>query len=137
MVDFAMQAERLKWLGGVRIWNKRYHNTPPGTKYGGRPTILGNPFEVGKHGARGECCDMHQSWLITGRWRHIKDVDCPAATETLRAKVLEMIPSLRGQDLECWCWPNRCHMEVIAHMANGGRDLWAQVVTPQLSLSRL
>jgi len=121
--------ERTKALNGVKIWNKRNKNTPPYAKYCGRPTGYGNPFEVGRHGARGQCCDMFLAWLVIGDWRHINDVDCPAATEERRQWILSHVHELKGQDLECWCCDlydgmpmsrltNRCHCETLARLAN-------------------
>lgn len=80
--------------------------------------MWGNPFEVGKHGERGQCCDMFEAWLDTGDWRHINNVECPAATEEKRQWILSHIHELKGCDLECWCWPNRCHCITLAKRAN-------------------
>ncbi len=113
--------DRMKALGGVKIYNKRDRPAVPShVKYCGRPTMWGNPFEVGRHGTRDECCDMFEAWFDTGEWRHIKDVDCPPATEARRQWMIAHIQDLRGSDLECWCWPNRCHTETLANRANCG-----------------
>lgn len=98
---------------GIKIHNKKHKATPVHAKYCGRPGILGNPFEVGRDGTRGECCDKHAAWLDTG-----ENFGNPRATESLRQKVLLMIPTLKGQDLECWCAPERCHCIKLAQMAN-------------------
>ena len=118
MVGFDVMNKRIKLLGGVKIYNRRNRNTPRGVIYGGRPTILGNPFVVGRHGIQGECCNLFEAWLMTGQWRHIKDIDCPEATEDKRLAILTMLPELEGKDLECWCWPDRCHLETVAYLAN-------------------
>lgn len=115
----AIQPQPIEILG-IKIHNKKHSATPTHARYCGRPGILGNPFEVGKHGGRGQCCDMHAAWLDTGDWRHINNVECPAATEKRRQQVLLLIPTLKGQDLECWCAPDRCHCIKLAQMANGG-----------------
>jgi hypothetical protein len=112
-----LRANQLLLLG-IKIWNKRDRKTPPHAIYCGRPGLLGNPFEVGKHGNRNECCDMFEAWLDTGDWRHIRNVDCPAATEQRRQWILFHLFELKGKDLECWCWPLRCHCLVLAVRAN-------------------
>ena len=68
------------------------------SKYIGRPSIFGNPFEVGVHGTRDECCDM----FYTYAW------ETPA--------VLEAIQELdENEVLGCFCHPERCHgLEIIA-----------------------
>jgi hypothetical protein len=102
---------------GVKIHNKKHRATPTNAVYCGRPGVLGNPFEVGKDGVRGECCDKHAEWLDTGH-----NFGCAAATEKLRQQVLSLIPTLKGKDLECWCAPERCHCIKLAQMANGERQ---------------
>lgn len=108
-----IDAERVKRLGGVRIWNRRNGKAPFPTKYCGRPTILGNPFVVGQHGAQGECCYKYEQWLETGEDFGNKD-----ATESRRLLVLALIPTLKRLNLECWCWPDKCHTESLARRAN-------------------
>lgn len=113
--------DRLKRLGGVRIWNRRLHKTPAGVVYAGRPGTLGNPFAVGIHGERGECCFKFERWMITG-----VSFDNNIATEKKRLAILAMLPGLEHKDLECWCCelpspsmrPERCHTETIAWLAN-------------------
>ena len=99
---------------GIKIWNKKHKRTPLHARYAGRPGILGNPFEIGRDGTREEVCDKHAAWLDTGI-----NFGCTAATEDRRRAVLAMIPTLRHQDLECYCAPARCHCIKLAQMANG------------------
>lgn len=106
-------AARILLLGGVQIWNKRDRTTRRDVRYCGRPTGFGNPFEVGKHGTRDECCYKFEQWLETG-----EDFGNSAATSERRRWIIEHILELKGQDLECWCWPNRCHTETLANRAN-------------------
>ena len=69
---------------------------PEGAVYVGRPSIWGNPF-------RG-----------------------PGAVERYRSALLddptsgEMLETLRGADLVCWCPLDRpCHADVLLELANG------------------
>lgn len=109
--------------GGVEILNRQRPRTivvvgkQRPVKYVGRPITddnpFGNPFVVGKDGIRGECCDKHTKWLDTG-----DNSGNPRATEELRQHVLAKLPELAGHDLECWCYPNQCHAEKLASLAN-------------------
>ena len=105
--------KRIKALNGIKIWNKRNHNTPASARYCGRPTLYGNPFVVGVDGPRGTCCVKFDKWLDTG-----ENFGCLQATEFKRQWILSHISELKGLDLECWCWPDRCHCETLAIRAN-------------------
>jgi hypothetical protein len=35
-----------------------------------------------------------------------------------RPDLIARLPELRGKVLGCWCWPLRCHAEILAHYAN-------------------
>jgi Domain of unknown function (DUF4326) len=115
MVDFKRLNERNAMLkeAGVKIYNKRDKGTPPDVRYCGRPTILGNPFEIGRDGSRDGVCDKFDLWLDTG-----ESFGNNLATEERRQQVLAEIPKLKNQDLECWCYPLRCHCESLARRAH-------------------
>ena len=71
--------------------------------YIGRPSKWGNPFVVGKHGARRECITLYERWLLEN--------------EALMAALGE----LRGLVLACWCAPRPCHGDVLVRLANASR----------------
>lgn len=71
--------------------------------YVGRPTIWGNPFEIGRDGTREEVIEKYRQYLV--------------AHPYLIAKAREV---LRGKVLACWCAPLPCHADVLAEYANGG-----------------
>ncbi len=77
--------------------------------YIGRPSKWGNPFVVGKHGARGECIALYESWL--------------RENDALMASLDE----LRGLVFGCWCAPRPCHGDVLVRLANASeleRQSW-------------
>ena len=80
---------------------KQLRFMPPNAVYVGRPTIFGNPFEIGRDGNRDEVCDKFEAW-IAGRPRLIE-----AAKRQLKNK-----------DLVCWCAPARCHAQTLMRIAN-------------------
>ncbi len=73
------------------------------------PSKWGNPFVVGKHGARGECIALYEDWL--------------RQNEALIAALDE----LRGLVLGCWCAPRACHGDLLLVLANATlaqRERW-------------
>jgi hypothetical protein len=68
--------------------------------YIGRPSRWGNPFKVGRDGARGECIQLFERYLL----------------ET--PQLLDALGELRGLVLGCWCAPRPCHGGVLVRLAN-------------------
>jgi len=68
--------------------------------YCGRPSKWGNPFEIGRDGARTEVIEKYREWLKT------------------QDDLLAQLPELKGKILGCWCAPNACHCDVLAELAN-------------------
>lgn len=69
--------------------------------YIGRPSIWGNPFEIGKDGTRTEVIQKYEDWIRT-------QPKLMAAAKRL----------LVGRTLGCWCSPLPCHGEVLIKIAN-------------------
>ena len=80
--------------------------TPGGAIYVGRPTVFGNPFQVGPVlTTREEAVDLYRWWL---------DHTEPGQDVWLRAR-----RDLRGRDLLCWCPASSvCHADVLLEIAN-------------------
>lgn len=78
--------------------------------YIGRGSQWGNPFVVGKDGDREEVITKYMERLA----------------ETTH--LLELIPTLAGKFLVCYCAPEACHGDVLIDLANpideGGMDNW-------------
>ena len=77
--------------------------------YVGRPTNLGNPFIVGRHGNREQVVERYRRWLDA------KLAD-PQGNDVSRefSAILELHRQYEGRiDLECWCSPLLCHANVI------------------------
>lgn len=77
------------------------HETEDYHYYGGRGSLLGNPYTVETYG-RGRCIEMFE--------RHARE----------DAVLQRAIPYLRGMRLACSCKPKPCHLDVLAEMANEG-----------------
>lgn len=65
----------------------------------GRGSIWGNPFVIGEHGTRDQVIDRFAEWLPT------------------QPKLMAKVHELHGKTLGCFCAPQRCHGDVLAHFA--------------------
>jgi len=83
------------------VLNKYKAGFPKGSVYIGRPTVWGNPFEIGKDGTREEVIQKYKTWLFQN------------PELILRAK-----QELYGKDLVCFCAPKPCHGNVLIEVAN-------------------
>jgi hypothetical protein len=72
--------------------------------YIGRPSIFGNPFEIGKDGNREE---VIQKYKIYFQNRLIKDNN-----------FWRKIQECKGKILGCWCKPLPCHGDIIEEYLN-------------------
>jgi hypothetical protein len=77
------------------------HDTDDYHYYGGRGSLLGNPFTVEDH----------------GRTRAIELFRQTAQRNVILQRA---IPYLRGMRIACSCKPKPCHLDVLAEMANEG-----------------
>lgn len=72
--------------------------------YIGRPTIYGNPYEIGKDGNREDVVNKYRKYFTE---RIQTDM-------SFRRQVL----TLRGKRLGCFCKPKECHGDVICEYLN-------------------
>lgn len=84
-----------------RVHNKYHQTAPPDAVYIGRGSIYGNPFVIGQHGTRDEVCDAYESMLLSDK--------------ELMTKVKD---TLKGKHLVCFCYPKRCHGDILIRVAN-------------------
>jgi hypothetical protein len=68
--------------------------------YIGRPSKWGNPFAVGRDGARAECIELYELYLLENE------------------QLMAALGELRGLVLGCWCAPRPCHGDVLVRLAN-------------------
>lgn len=68
--------------------------------YIGRPSIWGNPFEIGKDGTRSEVIEKYKEYILGNQ------------------ELLDLLPSLSDKILGCFCSPKRCHGDIIADLVN-------------------
>ena len=85
----------------VKVLNINYINplSEGSAVYIGRPTQWGNPFIIGKDGNRAE---------VIAKFR--------AYAEKRLVLEPEWLEPLRGANLSCYCYPERCHGDVILNI---------------------
>jgi hypothetical protein len=84
-----------------RIYNAATDIVPPGAVLVDRNTIYGNPYRIGPDGDLAQVTALYVNYLL----------DNPLLVEDIKT-------TLRGNDLVCWCWPERCHAELLLILAN-------------------
>jgi len=99
----------------INIVNKKNHIETPYDYYIGRPSPIGNPFthkpktRYGEHivESRDSAIDNYEDWL---KYKLLeKD---PIIIEELR-KISYQYKKDEEINLVCWCYPKRCHGEII------------------------
>ena len=75
-------------------------------KYIGRGSILGNKYLIGRDGTRSEVIELYRQWL----WREIKKEKAVFGELKRLLKAWKRDGKLT---LSCFCYPQRCHGEVI------------------------
>lgn len=68
--------------------------------YIGRPSPWGNPFCIGRDGARGEVIEKYRAWVVQ------------------QPHLMWLLPMLKGKILGCYCHPAACHGDVLAELAD-------------------
>ncbi len=73
--------------------------------YIGRPSVLGNPFVIGKDGERAEVIEKYLGWL-RAEWKK---------NGAVKAELVRLAAVAKQGNLEltCWCAPAACHGDVI------------------------
>ena len=74
--------------------------------YVARPSVLGNPFKIGRDGSREQVIARYRAWL----WQQLQQADSPQ-----RRELEVLLEQARRQPLalQCWCHPLPCHADVI------------------------
>jgi hypothetical protein len=95
--------------------------------YVGRPTILGNPYELGIDGERAEVIGKYRLWLAKTLMH-----DSPQR-QTLE-HLAELLNGGMMLALSCWCAPHACHADVIKEVVvsraegNGWETICSQLL---------
>lgn len=105
----------------IQLSRKKGWRKPPNTIVVARPSKWGNPFIVGKHGTRQQCCRLFYL-LLTGHLCISVDLACIASQKKLIAHARNHLRDLRGKNLACWCpqgpFGTPCHAQTLIELAN-------------------
>ena len=66
-----------------------------------RPGLWGNPFIIGKDGNREEVIQKYKEWIVT------------------QPQLMDLLPTLEGKRLGCFCAPLACHGDVLVELLDG------------------
>jgi len=66
--------------------------------YIGRGSKWGNPYKIGVDGTRSEVIEKYRNYILNNK------------------ELLNDLPELKGKILGCWCYPKRCHGEVLLEL---------------------
>jgi hypothetical protein len=91
----------------IEVVNKYKYQGANGV-YIGRPSLLGNPYEIGKDGTRDGVIDKYAAYALNA---YLNDVRWYNSLNGL-AKLC----TTRHIDLVCYCKPQRCHGDVLKSM---------------------
>ena len=92
-----------------RLYNKKTGDAPADAVYIGRPSKWGNAYS-------------HLPGTLARFQVASRDEAIAAFERDLLANprwVAKVKAELRGKDLVCWCYPLRCHGEILLRLANG------------------
>jgi hypothetical protein len=91
----------------IQVVNQKHSSTAFGF-YIGRPSILGNPFIIGRDGTREDVIEKYRIYLE----RELSIKDSPVQ-RTLRVLYKKAVAGEQIR-LVCYCAPRACHGDVIA-----------------------
>lgn len=88
----------------IQIVNRRTYRGA--SEYVGRPSVLGNPFVIGRDGGRAEVLQKYRRWL----WGEMQ-----SRNEVVLAELQRLAALAQTGDVifSCWCSPEPCHAEIL------------------------
>ena len=72
--------------------------------YIGRPSIWGNPYEIGRDGSREQVIEKYREYVLGN------------------PRLMGLLPTLHGKILGCWCKPKACHGDVLIQLLKEMED---------------
>ena len=90
---------------------------PKNAVYVGRGSKWGNPFTVGKDGARLQCVELYN--LVCSGYLVLTEGDHDQQRKVQLA-IKNDLGELKGKDLACWCRDDGkpCHADILLRLAN-------------------
>jgi hypothetical protein len=90
----------------IIIRNAKYYDGPG--VYVGRPSVLGNPFKIGKDGTttREDAIRRYDEWFNN-------QLQSSVQIEEAVIQCLSTLYKTKKLTLICWCYPKSCHADII------------------------
>ncbi|MCK9434456.1 MAG: DUF4326 domain-containing protein [Candidatus Cloacimonetes bacterium] len=85
--------------------------------YIGRPSIWGNPWSF-KGGTIADFIVDTREESIVNYEKWLKGTDFTDIFQDQRKQILKRLPSIKGKILGCWCYPRKCHGDILVKMAD-------------------
>lgn len=104
----------------IRLSRARGWRLPDNAVVVSRPSRLGNPFIVGRHGTRLQCAAKFA--LLAGGFIAFEQGVETDHQLALWRRIHRALHTLAGRDLACWCALDggACHGDVLLYLANEG-----------------
>lgn len=100
----------------MAVLNKYHGNIPKDAIYIGRPSVWGNPFEIGVDGTRAEVIKRYEMALLDAF--------------RLGKVTTEELAALHGKDLVCFCAPQACHGDILQKYAEEAHNYLEHGIAP-------
>lgn len=116
----------------VRLSRAKGYRKPTDSIVVARPTLFGNPWEVGKHGTRAEVVGNY-ALLLLGVVAVCRDPD-PEEQLEARAHVMANLDKIKAAPaLACWCsLDGPCHADALIALAHDDRQTLIDLAQPAL-----
>lgn len=105
----------------IRLSRARGFRLPANAVVVARPSRWGNPFIVGKHGTRAQCCAKF--YQLARGMIVFSEADITVDQQmTFYRRIRRHVAELQGKDLACWCPLDggACHADILLCLANPG-----------------
>jgi len=79
----------------TQVINIRFHEKGDNYCYIGRGSKWGNPFIIGKDGDRNEVVEKYEKYIRN------------------KPELLKDLTELKGKRLGCFCFPHKCHGDIL------------------------
>lgn len=100
----------------IRVVSRR-NGQHPGAIYVGRPSPLGNPYEMDSKIDRELAVELHREWLMDVLWGSLRDDQDHVGIRLAFYNIVNILMADCDVMLECWCAPKPCHADTIAMLA--------------------
>ena len=80
--------------------------------YIGRPSLLGIPFNIGKHGTRSQVIEKYRKYALD----MLREAASSKRLDDESGRFVEELRKCYGKKLICFCAPQACHGDVLVEL---------------------